>query len=131
MELVVRDSSVGIATGCGMETEIGEVGWLSRYSDWLWDGSDGIATDCGMETEIGELGCLNRYSDWLRAGGATTAQSEKRLATSGRQRDRSSSPGRVKHFLLSMMPRLFPGPTQPPIEWISGALFSVVKTTET
>jgi hypothetical protein len=45
--------------------------------------------------------------DWLRAG---------------RQRGRSSSPGRVKNFLFSTSFRPVLGPTQPPIQWVPRAL---------
>jgi hypothetical protein len=57
-------------------------------------------------------GWRSRYSDWLRAG---------------RTRDGSSSPGRVKKFLFSTSFRPGMGPTQPPIQWVPGALFSGVK----
>jgi hypothetical protein len=53
-----------------------------------------------------------RYSDWLRAGWP---------------RGRSSSPGRVKNFLFSMSSIPAPGPTQPPIHWVQGALSPGVK----
>jgi hypothetical protein len=35
---------------------------------------------------------------------------------------RSSSPGRVKNFLFSMSSRPALGSTQPPIQWVPGAL---------
>jgi hypothetical protein len=54
----------------------------------------------------------SRDSDWLRAG---------------RQRGRSSSPGRVKNFLFSTSSRPVPGSTQPPIQWVPGALSPGVK----
>jgi hypothetical protein len=54
-----------------------------------------------------EPGARSRYSDWLRAG---------------RPRGRSSSPGRVKNFLLSTSYRMALGPIQPPIQWVPGAL---------
>jgi hypothetical protein len=54
----------------------------------------------------------SRYSDWLLAG---------------RKKCRSSSPGRVKNFLLSMSSRPPMGPTQPPIQCVSGALSPEVK----
>jgi hypothetical protein len=56
---------------------------------------------------IWESGCLSRYSDWLRA-----------TQMSGR----SSSPGKGKNFLFSTSSRPVLGPTQPPIQWIPGAL---------
>jgi hypothetical protein len=46
-------------------------------------------------------------SDWLRAG---------------RLRGRGSSPGRVKNFHFFMLSRPALGSTQPPIQWIPGAL---------
>jgi hypothetical protein len=54
----------------------------------------------------------NRCSNCLRAG---------------RQRNRSSSPGRVKNFHFSISSRPALGPTQPPIHWAPGALSSGVK----
>jgi hypothetical protein len=54
----------------------------------------------------------NSSSDWLRAG---------------RPRGRSSSPGRVKNFLFSTSARPPLGSTQPPIQWVLGALSSGVK----
>jgi hypothetical protein len=53
-----------------------------------------------------------RDSDWLRAG---------------RPRGRSSSPDRLKNFLFSMTSRPALGSTQPPIQWVPGALSSGVK----
>jgi hypothetical protein len=55
---------------------------------------------------------LSWYSDWLR---------------SGRPRGRSSRPGNGKIFLLYTSSRPLLGPTQPPIQWVIGALFSEVK----
>jgi hypothetical protein len=52
------------------------------------------------------------YSDWLRVG---------------RPRGRSSSPGRVKNFLFSTSSRPALGSTQPPIQWVPGALSLGVK----
>jgi hypothetical protein len=40
---------------------------------------------------------------------------------------RSSSPGRVKNFLFSTSSRSALGSTQPPIQWVSGALSPGVK----
>jgi hypothetical protein len=59
-----------------------------------------------------EPGWLSRYSECLRAG---------------RQRDLSSSLGSVKNFLFSRSCRPALGPTQPPIQWVPGALSPVVK----
>jgi hypothetical protein len=55
---------------------------------------------------------LCRYSAWLRAG---------------RPKGRSSSPSRGKVFFLSTTSRPVLGPTQPPIQWVPGALFTGVK----
>jgi hypothetical protein len=49
----------------------------------------------------------SQNNDWLRAG---------------RPRGRSSSPSMVKNFLFSMSFRPDLGPTQPPIQWVLGAL---------
>jgi hypothetical protein len=49
----------------------------------------------------------SRYSEWLRAGCP---------------RVRNSSPGRVKNFHFSISSRLALGSTQPPIQWVPGAL---------
>jgi hypothetical protein len=51
-------------------------------------------------------------SDWLRAG---------------RPSARSSSPGKVKNFHFSMSSRPALGSTQPPIQWVPGALSPGVK----
>jgi hypothetical protein len=60
------------------------------------------------------MSCSNssRDSDWLRAG---------------RQRGRSSSPGRVKNFLFSTSSRPVLQPTQPPIQCVPWALSPEVK----
>jgi hypothetical protein len=54
----------------------------------------------------------SRYSNWLRAG---------------QPGGRSSSPGMVKNFLFSTSSRPALGPTQPPIQWVSGVLYPGVK----
>jgi hypothetical protein len=54
----------------------------------------------------------SRYNNWLWAG---------------RLRGRSSRPGRVKNFLFSKSSRPALGPTQPPIQWVLGALSPMVK----
>jgi hypothetical protein len=51
-------------------------------------------------------------TDWLRAG---------------RPRGRSLSPGRGKNFLFPTLFRPVLGPTQPPIQWVPGALPPAVK----
>jgi hypothetical protein len=58
---------------------------------------------------------ISRYRDWLRAG---------------RPRGRSSSPGRGKISFLSTSSRPVLGPTQPPIQWVQGALSTEVKRPE-
>jgi hypothetical protein len=50
---------------------------------------------------------FSRYSEWLRAV---------------RPRNQISSPGRVKKFLFSTSSILVLGPTQPPVQWVPGAL---------
>jgi hypothetical protein len=57
-------------------------------------------------TTLSQNAC-SRYSDSLRAG---------------RPRDLSSSPGRVKNFLFSTSSRPALRFTQPPIQWVPGAL---------
>jgi hypothetical protein len=54
----------------------------------------------------------SQYSNWLWAG---------------RPRGWSSSPGRVKNSLFSMSSRPALGTTQPPIQWVPGALSPGVK----
>jgi hypothetical protein len=48
-------------------------------------------------------------------------------ARARRPRGRSSSSDRVKNFLFSMSFRPALGPTQPPIEWVPGAVSPEVK----
>jgi hypothetical protein len=67
-----------------------------------------ILTDIVVETS----NLLSRDSDWLRAG---------------RPRGRSSCPGRVKNFLFCTLSRPALGSTQPPIQWVPGALSREVK----
>jgi hypothetical protein len=59
-----------------------------------------------------EPGYRSRYSYWLRAG---------------RLRGWSSSPVGGKNFLFSKSSRLALGSTQPPIQWVPGALSPGVK----
>jgi hypothetical protein len=59
-----------------------------------------------------EPGYRSRYTDWIRAG---------------LHRGRSSSPGRVKNFLLSTLSRPTLGSTQPPIQWVQWAISLGVK----
>jgi hypothetical protein len=58
------------------------------------------------------FGWHSRYSDWLRAG---------------QPKGQISSPGRVKNFLFSTLSGPALDPTQPPVQWIPGALFPGVK----
>jgi hypothetical protein len=55
--------------------------------------------------DLREMEQRSRYSDWLRAR---------------RPRARSSSPGKVKIFLLSTSSRSVLRPIQPPIQWVTG-----------
>jgi hypothetical protein len=59
-----------------------------------------------------EPGWRSRYSDWVRAW---------------RLRGRSSSPGWVNNFLFSKSSRPALGSTEPPIQWVLGALSPGVK----
>jgi hypothetical protein len=61
------------------------------------------------------VGKCRRYSDWLRAG---------------RPRARSLSPGRGKNFIVFKSSRLVLRPTQPPIQWVTGALSPGVKRSD-
>jgi hypothetical protein len=65
-----------------------------------------------MYAWTGRRGWRGLYSDWLRAG---------------RQRGRNSSPGSDKNFLFSTSYRPALGSTQPPIQWVPGALSPGVK----
>jgi hypothetical protein len=67
---------------------------------------------CNLQIFGLEPGKRSRYSDWLRAG---------------QIRGRNSSPGRVKNFLFSKSSRQALGSTQPPIQWVPGALSPRVK----
>jgi hypothetical protein len=72
-------------------------------------------TYCCYGTEIWEptVGWAERRdSAWLLAG---------------RLRGRSSSPEKVKNFLFSTSSRQALGSTQPPIQWVPGALSPAVK----
>jgi hypothetical protein len=62
--------------------------------------------------QILEQGQCSQYSNWLRDGPLW---------------GRSSNPCRVKNFHFSMLSRLALGPTQPPIQWVPGALSPGVK----
>jgi hypothetical protein len=55
---------------------------------------------------------LSRYSDWLRAG---------------RPRGGSSDPGKAKNILFFTSSRPALGSTQPPIQWVPGALSQGIK----
>jgi hypothetical protein len=58
---------------------------------------------------------------------STPNRSNSNWLWAGRQRGRCSSPGRVKNFLISMSSRPAMGSTQPPIQWVPGALSRGVK----
>jgi hypothetical protein len=73
--------------------------------NWLWNGRR-------VEFLIYVTTQHSRYNDWLRAW---------------RPRGWSSNPGRGKIFLPSTSSRLVLGPTQPPIQWVPGALSQGVK----
>jgi hypothetical protein len=60
---------------------------------------------------------LNAMGAWIAAG----------YGLGGRGVGRSSSPGRGKNFLFSTSSRPTLGPTQPPIQWVRGALYPGVK----
>jgi hypothetical protein len=62
--------------------------------------------------QLKEPGQYSQYSDCLWAG---------------RPRSRRSSPGRGKNFLFSMSSKLALGPTQPPIQWVTGTLSPEVR----
>jgi hypothetical protein len=68
--------------------------------------------DTGIPLPFKEPEWPSRYSDWLRAG---------------RQRGRSSKPGRAKNFLFCTSFILVLGPTQPAIKWVPEALSLGVK----
>jgi hypothetical protein len=93
-------------------------GWM--YALWVGEQTS-LATDTTAYSIIVSLyACQavkkqrkrSRYSDWLRAGWP---------------RGRSSSPGSVKNFHLSMLSRPFLGLTEPPLQWIPRALSPGVK----
>jgi hypothetical protein len=83
------------------------ISWLSSSSS-----VPGVNFACIFEFFVVEPGERSRYSDWQRAG---------------RLRGRGSSPGRVKNFHFSMLSRPALGSTQPPIQWVLGALSPGVK----
>jgi hypothetical protein len=66
------------------------------------------------------LAFRNRTCKGVRDGIATSYGA-------GRPRGRSSSPGTVKNFLLSRSSRTALRPTQPPFQWVPGALSTGVK----
>jgi hypothetical protein len=91
--------------------------WLScsAYSTLMMEAisSSEMSVDFQRTTwRYKEQGQRSLYNDWLRAG---------------RPRGRSSSPGAGKNFHFSMSSRPTMGPTQPPIEWVPGAISPGVK----
>jgi hypothetical protein len=79
---------------------------------------------------------LNRNSDLNRMKQLTRRRRRQRnelhnsyslRLRGGRPRVRSSSPGEGKNFLFSASSRLDLGLTQPPIQWVQGALSPGVK----
>jgi hypothetical protein len=80
---------------------------MSTNNKISFDSYSGRNTELALPgIELG-LGYCSWYSGWLQVG---------------RKRDRSSSPGRGKISLLSTASRPVLGPTQPPIQWVPGAV---------
>jgi hypothetical protein len=71
-----------------------------------------MSTDYTRKYNLLYLQQRSRYSDWIRAG---------------RPRGPSSSSDMVKNFRFSTSSRQALGPTQPPIQWVRGALPLEVK----
>jgi hypothetical protein len=84
-------------------------------------GSSRLAAQLAASQE--GLSSMSDDDDDLHELGAGIAQSVR----AGRPRGRSSSPGRVKNFLFSKSSRPNLGSTQPPIQWVPGALSPGVK----
>jgi hypothetical protein len=85
------------------------------------DSTDGSNAKCNTKAEIQELTISFRLQSWS----FTTygiGQSKQWLLHAGRLRGQSLCPGRGKIFILSMSSRPVLGPTQPPIQWVQGAL---------
>jgi hypothetical protein len=84
-----------------------------RFNCWLLDHTVNVVkgySSCLLWEP--SPGYRSRCSDWLRAG---------------RRKGRSSSPGRDKNFIFSTSSRPALGPTQPPVQWILGALSAGAK----
>jgi hypothetical protein len=92
---------------------------LIRHRCWVCSLNNMLQANCNSYRRLGsahaDRAMLSRYSDWLRAR---------------RPRGRSSSPGRIKTFLLSTSSRPILGSTQPPIQWVPGSLSPGVKRPE-
>jgi hypothetical protein len=78
------------------------------YCKWKWSIAVSFHILSILSFRTTHLPIISRYSDWLRVG---------------RPRGRSSSPNRVKNFLFSTSSIPALGSTQPPIQWVPGALF--------
>jgi hypothetical protein len=90
----------------------------------IWTSKQDSELSCGFQLSgTRKCGSVDRGSVALLKRRTGTAQS----VGAGRQRGRSSSPGRAKNFLFSMSSRPALGPTQSPIQWLPGALSPGVK----
>jgi hypothetical protein len=96
------------------------------------DNSNPLATNVSKQSHLKPVAQLVLQSSRAVCGGPNTDNSYAtwryditwyiNWLRTGRPRGRSSSPGRGKIFLLSTSTRPVLGPTQPPIEWVPGAL---------
>jgi hypothetical protein len=68
------------------------------------------------------------YRELLRSAVAQSGYSD--LLRAGRQRGRSSNPGRVKNFHFFISSRTDLGPTQRPIQWVPGLFPLEIKRPE-
>jgi hypothetical protein len=110
-DFITGAQQICVSIGRGVLTSLTLMTLMTVVREFLCDGLRGHITFSGYH--CGERSyCDLMYSDWLRAG---------------RPRGRSSSPGRIMNFLFSKSSRSALGPTQPPIQWVPGALFPEVK----